>query len=332
VTVEVWRGPLVESRHRVHVAVVDAEGELRASAGESSLVTYARSSIKPLQAIPLVEDGVVERYGFTERELALACASHSGEPRHVEVARAMLRKVGVDEEALACGADPPYGDEARRTLRASGEQPGRIHNNCSGKHAGMLALAAANGWRLAGYTEAEHPVQRRMARVLSEWTGVPAEEMPTGVDGCGVVTFAVPLSALASAFARLAGAARRGGESAGAVVVRAMARHPDMVGGTGRLCTDLANATGGRVLAKIGAEGVYAATVPGAELGIALKVEDGARRAAGPALLATLRNLGLLSEDELAALSGHAESELLNTRGERVAAIRCVAELEPGDG
>ena len=141
VTVEVWRGSLVESRHRVSVAVADAAGELRASAGDASLVVFARSAIKPLQALPLVEDGIADRFGLTEGELALVCASHNGEPAHVAAARSILRRIGVAEEALGCGADRPFGDAAARALAARGEKPLRIHNNCSGKHAGMLALA-----------------------------------------------------------------------------------------------------------------------------------------------------------------------------------------------
>lgn len=329
--VEVTRGSTVESRHRVAVAVVDANGRVRARAGAVETPMFARSSIKPFQAMPLVEDGVVEAYGLTEEELALCCGSHSGEPRHVEVARSILRKAGVSEEALACGADRPYGSDAARALREAGETPRRIHNNCSGKHAGMLALAQFHGWRLAGYTAPDHPVQQRVARIVSEWTRLDGEEMPTGVDGCGVVTFAMPVTALALAFARLAGRARAGLAPA-APLIRAMARHPEMVGGTDRLDTDLTRASAGRIVAKVGAEGVYVAAVPGAELGIALKVEDGAKRAAGPALVAVLRALGLLSDDELAALSRHAEVDLTNTRGERVGAIRAAVELEPVDG
>ena len=158
VTVEVWRGPLIESRHRVAVAVCDARGNVRARAGDADLVFFARSTIKPLQTLPLVEDGVAERFGLSDEELALACGSHNGEPRHVEVARSILEKAGVQEQALACGADRPYGSEAARALRQTGTAPARVHNNCSGKHAGMLALAVAHGWPLDGYTEASHPV------------------------------------------------------------------------------------------------------------------------------------------------------------------------------
>ncbi|HUF13125.1 MAG TPA: asparaginase [Longimicrobiales bacterium] len=331
VRVEVWRGAIVESRHQVSVAVADGEGRMRAHAGDPDLVVFARSSIKPLQAVPLVEDGIADRFGLTEEELALVCASHSGEPAHVAVARSILARIGVSEEALGCGADRPFGEAAARALAAVGEQPGRIHNNCSGKHAGMLALALGNGWPVAGYVRQEHPVQERMLAAMAEWSGLAAEDIGTAVDGCGVITFALPLSALARVFGRFAGSGRRSGTPA-ARILRAMARHPEMVAGAGRLDTDIVRVTSGRVIAKVGAEGVFAALVPGAELGVVLKVEDGATRAAGPALVGVLCALGVLTEEEVGALERYAEPDVMNTRRERVGAVRAVVELEAVDG
>lgn len=331
VSVEVWRGAIVESRHQISVAVADGEGRMRAHAGDPDLVVFARSSIKPLQAAPLVEDGIADRFGLTEEELALVCASHNGEPAHVAVARSILARIGVAEEALGCGADRPFGEAAARALAAAGERPRRIHNNCSGKHAGMMALALGNGWPVAGYVRQEHPVQERMLAAMAEWSGLPAEDIGTAVDGCGVITFALPLSALARAFGRFAGSGRRSGTPA-ARILRAMTRHPQMVAGAGRLDTDIVRVTSGRVIAKVGAEGVFAALVPGAELGVVLKVEDGATRAAGPALVGVLRALGVLTEEEVGALARYAEPDVMNTRRERVGAVRAVVELEPVDG
>lgn len=327
--VEVWRGPLVESRHRVSVAVVDGGGRMRACAGDPTVPVFARSSAKPIQALPLAEDGVLERFGMGDRELALACASHSGEPRHVSVATAMLRRIGLDDTSLACGPQEPFHEASARSLRSAGQPAGRIHNNCSGKHAGMLALARSHGWMVAGYQEASHPVQERMLVEVARWTELPESEIQLGTDGCGVVTFGVPLVSLAGAFARLAAAARRG-DPGPSRVVRAMTTYPELVGGTGRLCTDLMRAGGGRILAKTGAEGMYCAGVPGAELGVAIKVEDGAKRASGPALLGVLRELGLLAEEEMAELESHANPDVVNTRGEIVGRIRASIELEPG--
>lgn len=327
--VEVHRGGIVESVHEVSVAVVDAAGRLRVRCGRPDLVTFARSAVKPLQALPLVTDGVFDQYGFGDRELALCCASHSGEPWHVETALGMLKRIGLDASALACGPQAPFHEPSARALRESGAEPGRIHNNCSGKHAGMLALACRHGWPVAGYESAGHPVQQRMLAVVSEWSAVPADEIGIGVDGCGVSTFALPLSAMARAFGALAGAGRRGDPAADRVL-RAMGRYPEYVAGSGRLCTDLSRTVQGRILAKVGAEGVYCAAVPGAELGIALKVEDGAWRAAEPALLAVLRALALITDDEIAELAGYAEPVVTNTRGERTGGLRAVIRLESG--
>ena len=329
--IEVWRGDTIESRHRLHIAVYDGSGAMRAHSGNPGQVTFARSAIKPLQALPLIDDDVMTRYGFNDTELALACASHSGEMRHVEGVRSMLRKIDLDEDDLACGAHEPFNDAASRALRERGEEPGRVHNNCSGKHAGMLALASAHGWQTQGYHEADHPVQQRMLRELCEWTDVADVDIGIAVDGCGVATFALPISGLALAFARLAGSAREH-HGAAARVVAAMITSPEMVGGTGRLCTQLMRVTGGRVFAKVGAEGLYCAGIPGAELGLAIKVEDGAKRAAEPALIAVLRVLGLLTDEETAALDGFAQPIIYNTRREEVGELRANVMLETYSG
>jgi L-asparaginase II len=326
--VDVWRGPIVESTHRVHVAVVGADGGLRAGSGDTARVTFARSAIKAFQTLPLIEDGAAARYGLGDREIALCCASHSGEPHHVDGVRAMLARIGLEETALECGPHPPFHGPSAKALADGGERPGRIHNNCSGKHAGMLALACFHGWPVVGYNRADHPVQQRMLEEVARWTDVPEDEIPTGVDGCGVVTFGLSLESMAGAFARLSAAARKGGTPA-AAVLGAIKACPECVAGTDRLCTDLLRAVDGRIVAKTGAEGVYCAAVPGAELGIALKVEDGGRRASEPSLIAVLRSLGLLSDREVDRLSGYAEPEIRNTRGEVVGGVRAVVELAP---
>lgn len=325
--VEVLRGGVVESIHRVHVAVVDGAGRLRARAGNVSLGCFARSAVKPMQALPLVEDGVAERFALTDRELALCCASHSGEPYHVSTVAVLLKRLGLGEESLACGSHAPFHEASARRLREEGVRPGRLHNNCSGKHAGMLALACAHGWPGAGYQESGHPVQRRMLEEMARWTSVPVEEIPLAVDGCGVVTFGFSVESMARAFGRFAAAARTGGNGP-AGIVHAMVRNPEYVGGTDRLCTTLMRITTGRLFAKVGAEGVYCAGSPGAELGIALKVEDGARRAAEPALLAVLHRLGLISAEEVAELAMFAEPDVTNTRGEVVGGVRAYVRME----
>lgn len=319
--VELVRGAVTESRHRVSVAVVDAAGGLRACAGDPEMVTFVRSAAKPFQALPLVDDGAMERFGLSSQELAVCCGSHSGTTAHLGVVESLLARVGTGGEALACGPHAPFDDGASRALAEAGLEPGRLHNNCSGKHAGMVALARAHGWETAGYERLEHPVQGRVMAEVSRWSGVPPEALAIGVDGCGVACFGMPLRNMALAYARLASAARVE-EPGPSAVVRAMVTHPDMVAGEGRLCTDLMRQVEGRIFAKLGAEGVYCVGVPGAEIGVAIKIEDGAMRAVGPAILAVLREADLISEDDFGALHRHVFPELTNTRGERVGQLR----------
>jgi L-asparaginase II len=319
--VEVVRGAVAESVHRISAAVVDADGNLRASAGDPDFFTFLRSAAKPLQALPLVDDGAVDRFGITPEELALCCGSHSGTPRHVRLAESLLARIGLDGEALACGPHPPIDAESARALAEAGLEPQRLHNNCSGKHAGMMALARARGWDPAGYHRLEHPVQGRLLGEIARWAGLPDEAVALGVDGCGVVCFGLPLRSMALAYARVAAAARRG-ERGPRAVVDAMTTYPELVAGEGRVCTELMRRAGGRMFAKIGAEGVYCVGVPGAELGIALKVEDGNTRAVAPAILAVLRELDLISEDDFGAMHDLVFAELVNTRGETVGQLR----------
>jgi L-asparaginase II len=326
VRVLVTRGKTVESEHHVDVAVCEG-GRLTARAGDPSLVTFLRSAAKPFQALPLVEEGGVRAFRLTDSELALCCASHNAEPRHVRAALSILRKAGLEEGDLACGPHPPMRASEAARMAARGEKPRAVHNNCSGKHAGMLALAVRMGWPTEGYQRPEHPVQRRMRATVSRWTGVPETDLRVGVDGCGVSTFALPVAAMALALSRF-GTAAQDGDPGPAAIVEAMANHPFMLAGTGRLCTELIEATGGRVIAKTGAEGVYCAMVPSEGLGLALKVEDGARRAADVALVGVLEALGLLGAGERKRLAPWRVAEIRNTRDERVGEVRAEVELE----
>lgn len=326
--VEMVRGTVVESQHRVHAAVVDAEGRIRASVGDPDLVTFIRSAAKPFQALPVISDGAMDRFGVTLEELAVACGSHSGEARHVRVVTSLLQRIGLDAEALACGPHPPFHAASRRELAEAGLEPGRLHNACSGKHAAMLSVARVNGWSTAGYEHPEHPVQARMIAELERWLGLPPEAMAMGTDNCAAVTVGVPLRSTAYGYARLAQAARVG-EREPTYVVGAMTSYPEMVGGEGRLCTELMTVAAGRLFAKAGAEGVYCVGVPGAELGIAMKIEDGAQRAVGPAILAILRELDLISEDDLGRLLHHAYPEVVDTRGEVVGQVRARVQVCP---
>lgn len=318
--VVVTRGALVESRHRVHAAVVDASGAVYATAGDPSLVTYWRSCAKPFQAMPLVRDGGLERFKWGDDELALACGSHGGEPEHVAIAARMLASLGLEEGDLACGIHEPLSRRGAQMARDGGAMLTRLHNNCSGKHAAMMARARLAGWPTAGYERADHPVQREAREEVAKWSGLDATALGVGVDGCGVSVFAMPLTAMALAYARFGDAYTRGEEPA-ARIGKAMVSRPFLIGGTERFDTVLAEETAGRVIAKVGAEGVHSVAIPDRGLGLVIKVEDGATRAQHPAVIEALRQLRVLSDPLPARLAEFARRPIRNTRGDAVGDI-----------
>jgi L-asparaginase II len=315
------RGDIVESRHRVHAAVVDARGVLRGSAGDPALFSICRSCAKPLQVMGFVESGHFDEVRWGDDELAIACASHGGEPEHVALVQSMLDSVGLEEGDLVCGPHDPLTRRGARALQQEGEPPTRLHNNCSGKHAAMLAHTRAAGWPTLGYESPCHPVQQGALDQVARWSGVPAQRIGQTVDGCGVVAFALPLQAMALAFARLGAAARRGDEVP-ARVVHAMMTRPFLVGGTDRFDTVLMEETNGALLSKVGAEGVHAVAIPDAGLALAVKVEDGASRAQHPAVLRLLQHLGALPEVLPHRLASFLETPIINTRGVQVGVVR----------
>jgi len=334
VGVRVWRGPEIESLHRVRVAVAGAGGTLVGGLGDPSARTYLRSSAKPVQALPLVEEGLVERYGLEPREIAVMAASHNAEPFHVHAVRSILEKGGIEESLLQCGPHEPMGEMAAASLRAAEEEPGPIHNNCSGKHAGMLLVCRAMGWPTGSYRDPDHPLQRRIRERLAELAGCAADALGLAVDGCGVPTFSMPVEAMARTLAALAVAdARRAGDRERAIgaVLDAMARHPEYVAGTGRVDTAIMVAHGNRVVVKTGAEGVFCAAIRGHDgnepRGVALKVADGARRAQDVAIVDVLDRLGVV-DPAAAGLAGHARPPLLNRSGEVVGRIDAHLPLE----
>lgn len=319
--VEVLRGDTVESTHRVHVAVAEAGKGLTASAGNPAHVGFVRSAIKMFQVLPFVESGGLERFGFTSEELALCTASHGGEPFHVAAAASMLGKARLTEDALACGPHPPMHGPTADALRTEGRTPTRIHNNCSGKHAGMLAFAIQQGWVTRGYHRPAHPVQQRILSTVARWMAVEAGDIEQALDGCGLPTFALPLDAVADGCARFA-AAVADESPAPSRIFAAMTAHPEYVAGTDRLDTAIIRATQGRLFSKVGAEGFYVVGIPSRRMGIALKVEDGSIRASEPALVTALRQLDVITFNELEALARYVHPPILNTRGETVGGIR----------
>ena len=293
VLIEVTRGSLVESTHTGAVALADTSGRLLAALGDVKRPVFARSAIKALQCLPLIETGAADRFGFGPAEIALACASHSGSERHTTMAGAMLEKIGLAEVDLKCGAHLPRDTGETRALLLNGGRPNQLHNNCSGKHAGMLATAVHLGEPLPGYFEVDHPVQQRIRKTLVEVTGVELGSDALGIDGCSVPTWALPLADMARTFARFGTAegfapVRR---TAIARIVEACWEEPELVAGTGRTDSVVMARLPGRVFMKTGAEGVYCGAFPELGLGFALKVDDGAARAAAGAAMALIERL-----------------------------------------
>jgi L-asparaginase II len=325
--VELHRGGLTESVHQVHVAVVRDDGALEASAGDPDCVTFWRSAAKPFQAMPIVADGAAQRFDLTSEEIALCCASHSSEPGQVDRVRAFLARIGCAESDLRCGPHPPLSDAVAREYEREGVTLTAVYSNCSGKHTGMLALARHHGWPTAGYQALDHPVQQRCLREVSEWTGVAEDRIGTAVDGCGVVCFALPIRNMALAYARLGRRQAAGGKRvlppAASRIVAAMLAHPGLIAGEGRPCTEMMRAHPGRVITKVGAEGVYSALLTQEGLGVTLKVEDGHAGAAALAMAAVLDQLGLTPQPESLA-----RRPVLNTRGEPVGELRVFGVLE----
>jgi len=331
----VWRGDEIESLHAVAAAVVDANGRTVARHGDPSRRAWLRSSAKPIQLLPLVEEGLVERYGFNDEELAVMAGSHNAEPIHLQTVRRVLEKAELDEGLLRCGAHEPMSAAAAEELRRSGEKPTAIHNNCSGKHAGMLAVCRAMGWPLDTYVDADHPLQRRIWATLAELSSMDPEDIGRAVDGCGVVVFALPVEGMARAWSALAaGDARRKTHREKAIgrIFDAMASHPELVAGTGRIDTDLMRRAGDRLIVKTGAEGVFCAALRGTGAwgphGLALKVVDGAKRAQDVALMALLEDLGVVDSAADPTLEFHARPTLKNRSGAVVGRIDAQLPLD----
>lgn len=326
--VEVTRGGMVESRHRAAVAVVDPDGAVVRGWGDIDRPVYGRSAIKPLQALPLLETGAADRFALSAAEIALACASHSCEPRHVAAVGAWLARIGLSADDLECGSHLPSEDQAMKAVVRSGVPLTGLYNNCSGKHAGFLTTARHLGEPTRGYIRFEHPVQQRILGTLEQVCGLDLRDAPRGIDGCGIPVIGIPLGNLALGMARLAdpdglpparaAAARR--------ILAAMCAEPFMVAGTGRFCTVLMEALGPKAAVKTGAEGVYCAALPELGLGVALKVDDGAGRAAEVAMGAVLVHLGVIGEAERGAIADKLQPPVLNRAGLETGRIRPAAD------
>ncbi|MBE3590160.1 MAG: asparaginase [Firmicutes bacterium] len=326
--VEVRRGGIVESRHRVHAAVVDAEGRLLHATGDADLLTFMRSAFKPLQAAACLVAGVEARFGVRPEELAVACASHVGSDEHVAVVAGLLERTGGSPEELTCGAHEPLDSDARRRL--AGGRPTVLHSNCSGKHALMTAACRAAGWPVEGYARPDHPLQQRILELAARAAGVPRDELRFGVDGCGLPAPAFTLRQMASIFAQMsAGGASLTEEERAAVrrVIAAMRAHPHLTRGRGHFPVELMERA--RLWAKPGADGVLCVGPETGDWGFALKVEDGGSRAEAPAAMALLERFGLLRPEEAEALARWRRPPLRNVAGDVVGEI-AVAEGSGG--
>ena len=324
VLARVWRGDHVESQHRGAWVVTDTAGRVLTSVGEVDWPFFARSSIKSLQALPLIETGAAERWGYTPSELALTLSSHNGAEQHTRAALAILKRLDLDESALQCGVQTPDDPQARDALVRAGRKPRAIHNNCSGKHVGFLALARHLGEDEDRYLDPQSEVQRLVRRAVVDLTDLDESELTTAIDGCSAPTFRMPLSSLATAFARVSNpdgleASRR---DALRGMLSAVAAHPAMVAGDyKRLCTALLRASEGRLFPKIGAEAVYAVGLRGEDRALAVKIDDGGLRALHAVVLSLLERLGWLDAGALSELEPFRGRPLENRVGREVGHI-----------
>jgi L-asparaginase II len=326
VLANVIRGNTVESVHTGHIYIIDGEGREVASVGDPSTVTYFRSACKAFQLIPCITSGAADAFGFDEEEIALAAASHSGEPIHVEIAARMLAKAGFTESDLRCGSHLPFSSAATADMQRAGEQPSQLHNNCSGKHAAMLAFAKHIGADVTTYDSPDNRIQKRILRCIADFTELPEEDIAIGIDGCCVPNFALPIRSMAKSFINLLNPTRfpEPTQAAAARIVSAMMNHPELIGGSERLDTKIMQAAEGRLISKVGADGVWLCGVLPCEkwptgLGIALKIADGDDYLSRPVVaVEILHQLGVFLSNDLSDMS---PMLIKNRRGDLVGRV-----------
>jgi len=324
VLIEAVRGDAVESIHRGSFAVVDAHGRVFMAAGNTNSAVFPRSAIKPIQALALIETGAAKAFGLGHANIALACASHNGEVTHTDIVGNWLKKIGCTLDDLVCGPSLPWTDEAKAALAKSGAEPSTLHDNCSGKHTGFLTVAKHLDHPILGYYRGDHPVQQRVIGIIEQMTGMDLFDAPKGMDGCGIPTIAVPLGNLALAMARLGDPHDQPEErqKACARIRNAMAMEPYLIAGKGRFCTRLIDALGQAALVKMGAEGVYCATLTELGLGVAIKIDDGAERAAEAVMMRLLMKLDVLTDRAMGRLLNLLEPPIFSRSGEVIGVLR----------
>lgn len=341
--VEVTRGAFVEARHRGFISAVEPTGKIVAQLGDCTTRTHFRSAAKPFQALPLIATGAADHFQLTTQELAVINGSHSGEAIHLQAVQAVLDKIGLTEAALLCGAHSPFDEATVKQLRATGQAPQTLHNNCSGKHAGMLALAKFLGHPIENYLDPDHPIQRMIRQTLGKFAGLPLEDIDVAIDGCSAPVFIITVEAMSRSYAQLAGSQHTGSAADAALskaaqrIVKAFVEYPEMIGGTrNRLDTDLMKAARGQLISKVGAEGVQLLGILPCDryprgLGVALKIEDGdTKRARDPVVIETLRQLGVLNDTQRAQLTQYTRATIYNHRKLEVGEVRPCFQLAVG--
>jgi L-asparaginase II len=324
-----YRNNVVESIHRVAVAVVDSSGKLLYSAGDPNFITFLRSSAKPFQAVPVVESGTAEAFGFTQKEIAIISGSHNGERKHVRTVQSILKKVGLNKNYLQCGAHVPH------YYTATGITPPRkkfspLEHNCSGKHAGMLAICVYQGWNLKNYLDPKHPVQKLDLKTISELCEYPEKKIGIGIENCGAPTFALPLKNMALGFTKLRSfrSKREILSQSLQVVADSMWKYPDMVSGRKRLDYELAIPSKGNILSKGGAEALHCSVILDKGYGLAVKIMDGSARAIAPASIEVYKQLGVLNKRQLKELVDFYSPPVYNHRKKKVGFLRAEFKLK----
>lgn len=327
---QVYRGNTVESVHCGSVAVVNSKGKLIYSFGDPYFVTYLRSSAKPFQAIPLITSGAAKVFGLTQKEIAIISGSHNGQKTHTDTVKSILKKIGLSEKNLQCGVHVPHYYTANNIIPPRNKKFTQVNHNCSGKHAGMLGLCVFFGWDIKNYRDRNHLAQRMIVKAISEICRYPKEKIGIGIDGCGVPVHAMPLYNMALGFSNLVGCNSEEPETSRAyeLIIDSMRKYPEMVSGEGRFDLALAEASDGNVIAKAGGEALSCSAVLGNGWGVAVKIADGGQRAIGPAVIETLRQIGLLNRKQVARMPKYARPIIKNFRGDEVGFVKAEFALK----
>lgn len=330
ILIHVTRGNVVENIHRGDIAIVDSEGSLIAWKGDPQKYTYMRSCAKPLQASAVLESGAASRFGLQGKEIAIMCASHYAESFHTEAVQSILSKIGLQEESLTLGETYSMSEAVKDHMLRSSQAKRKLYNNCSGKHAGMLALAAHKDYDISDYIQKSHPVQQTMLETVAEYCDYDADKIEIGIDGCGVPVFALPIYNMALSYAKLADRNKLQAErkQAAEVLVKAMTNYPEMISGTGGFCSELMKHTKGRILAKLGADAVYCVSILDRNIGIAVKIEDGNVKVLSSVVMEVLMQLNALTQEEIALLEGFHVKENINSAKCTVGEIHPVFQLD----